>query len=130
MNASWRHELGSMVQFCACTIPIIIICRVMLLSCAARIRYRERLSSAANMHCVAHSEFAYMAVSKLPGALHAMTIDVARYDIISIWGERVTTGERIGLTKDGFDPKKLSPEQIAALKQAQADATVVASRQS
>jgi hypothetical protein len=34
--------------------------------------------------------------------------------------------ERIGLTKDGFDRKKLSPEQIAALKRALADGAVVA----
>jgi len=35
--------------------------------------------------------------------------------------------ERIGLTTKGFDRTKLSPEQIAALKRAMADATVVAS---
>src|SRR5258708_19427836 len=31
-DSGWRHELGRLVQFCACRKPTITICRVMLLS--------------------------------------------------------------------------------------------------
>src|ERR1700748_408870 len=36
-ESGWRHELGRLVQFCACRKPTIAICRVMLLSMSARL---------------------------------------------------------------------------------------------
>src|SRR5258708_38550326 len=79
-DSGWRHELGRLVQFCACRKPIITICRHVRLSLAGRIRLRLNFDPR-------HMAVLWLSV---PSSRQRATVDAARYDIISMLGKRVT----------------------------------------